>query len=70
MKVMKVWLLTRADLKGRSIGSTMDGHLVETEEMMEGIWPKLGRKAGTAKHGTDGITDRLVGMLSKTILMR
>jgi hypothetical protein len=47
----------------------MYGDIVQAKPMMEGIRPELGRKIGTAKHGTQGITNSLMGTLAGAILM-
>jgi hypothetical protein len=47
----------------------MYGDIVQAKPMMEGIRPKLGRQIGAAKHGTQGITNSLMGMLAGAILM-
>jgi hypothetical protein len=47
----------------------MDGDVVETEPVMEGIRPELGGKSSTAKHGADGIADRLMRTFAGAVLM-
>jgi hypothetical protein len=48
----------------------MDSDIVKAEIMMEGIGPELGRKTGTTKHSTKSITNGLMGMFTRAVLMR
>jgi hypothetical protein len=59
-EVLKIRFLASLNLKGRCL-VTMWCDIIQLEEVIEGIWPLFGRKAGTSKHSMDGIGNGLMG---------
>jgi hypothetical protein len=56
------------NLKGRCL-VTMWCDIVQLEEVIDGIWPLFGRKAGTGEHSTDGIGIGFMGTFDWAILV-
>jgi hypothetical protein len=69
-KKLEVRLLASADFKWRGCLVTVNGHVVQSEMVVEGIGPELGREVGTSKHSMKGVANRPVRTLTWTILMR
>jgi hypothetical protein len=44
--------------------------IIQLEEVIDGIWPLFGGKAGTGKHSTDGIGKGLMGTFDLAVLVR
>jgi hypothetical protein len=68
-EVSEIRFLTSLDLKGRCL-VTMWCNIIQAEEVIEGIWPLFGRKAGTGEHSTDSIGNGLMGTFDWAVLVR
>ena len=65
----QIRLSTGAELKRGCLLIVMHSDIVQVKPMMEGIQPEFGRQIGATKHGMEHITDSLMGMFTRAILM-
>jgi hypothetical protein len=59
-----------ASFEGRRGVGFAGESIFDAQVVMEGIGPKTGIKGSTGEHGTEGVSDRLVGSFYRTILVR
>jgi hypothetical protein len=65
----QIWFPTRAEFVRSLHLITVNGHVVESEEMIKRIRPKTICQGGTREHGTDRISNVSMGALDGPILM-
>jgi hypothetical protein len=69
MEKLEIGLLASTDFEWRGSLITVNGHIVQSEMVVEGIGPELRRKVATSEHGMKSITNRLMRALAWPVLM-